>query len=86
MDTLTDAFNDIINRFNRFTELENNGFTWEQIKKDAYNRLDVLNILLSEQKKKTYKYIDMVYYDLYKSIKPDISSLYPIVMKLIWFY
>lgn len=73
MNTLTDAFNNIINN----NIINNYDFTWEQIKKDAYNRLDVLNILLSEQKKKTYKYIDMVYYDLYKSIKPDISSFIP---------
>lgn len=60
----------------KFNEWINNGFTWNTIKKNAYVRVDALNILLSDQKF-TYKYIDMVYNDLYKNIKPDISTLIP---------
>ncbi len=74
MSTLTDTINPI---FSRFKSWLSNGFTWDKIKKDAYNRVDVLNILLTNQNQFTYKYIDMVYYDLYNSMKPDISSFEP---------
>jgi len=74
MSTLAEKINDIINNYNA---LKNNGFTWNKIKKEAYHNIDVMNRLSSEQNKFTYKYIDMVYYDLYKSIKPDISSFIP---------
>jgi hypothetical protein len=74
MSNLTDTVNPI---FSRFKSWLSNGFTWDKIKKDAYNRVDVLNILLTNQNQFTYKYIDMVYYDLYNSIKPDISSFEP---------
>lgn len=74
MSNLTDTVNPI---FSRFKSWLSNGFTWDKIKKDAYNRVDVLNILLTNQNQFTYKYIDMVYYDLYNSMKPDISSFEP---------